>query len=426
MVIDGEVRRTGQVEELLQPHGYETASARHGVEAVRHMQRSLPDVILVDQDVQMGGVQTAKVLRLNPRYGRIPILLAAQEQGDARLRDLVGQAQKVGIAGVVMRPYDGAALVEKVKACAPEPGNTPPVEKKAPLTKQERQRRKLNVSVQVRRRIQELTDLPTLSSAQQRIIEIMSCEDEEVNIDELVRAIQADQALTIRTMRIARSAYYGFTGDFVKSAITFLGMSTMRQIVQSATVLEVFDGEPAGSGSGLDRRGFWKHSVACGLVMQRLSRDSKHTRHFTAGMLHDVGKLVLDYRFHDLSAALVEIAHERRKPMQDIEREVIGMTHAEIGQELCRLWQLPAEIGESIAHHHAPSGAYRHKYLSSLVCAADVVVRQMEIGKSSNYSASEIQDTYATKLSLDLEQIAADRETIAAEVDSIVAAGGSA
>ena len=424
VIIDENAARHSEVCKLLAAHGYSAMGASHGVEAVRLMKRRAPDLILIDEQVRMGGLETAKILRLNPRYRQVPILLGTNGESEEQLREIARQGQKIGLSGIVKWPYEEQLLIDKVRSCvtvAPDPA--PSKTRRGKGTQLDDERRKVNRAVQVRLKIKELTELPTLSDAQQRIIEIMSCDDEEVNMEELVRAIQSDQALTIRTMRIARSAYYGFTGDFIRTAITFLGVSKIRQIVQSATVLQVFEQEDEGGAGGLDRKGFWRHSLACGLVMQRISRDGKHARHFTAGLLHDVGKLVLDYKFHRFSKVIIEQAAQRQRPMHEIEQELLGLTHSEIGHELCRLWQLPAEIGESIAHHHVPFKAYRHKYLSSLVYIANVAVRAMGIGDSGDPSLPEVTDPYAQKLGIEIDDIVEQKTDIENEVDAIISSG---
>ena len=137
-------------------------------------------------------------------------------------------------------------------------------------------------------------------------------------------------------------------------------------------------------------------------------------------MLHDVGKMVLDFKFNEYSRTINEVAEREKCAMHLVEQDLIGITHAEIGQELARLWQLPSEIGEAIAHHHEPFRAYRHKYVSALIYTADVLVRQMEIGNSGNYAPPKIEDPFAMKLKLDLDKVAKQKEDIVKQVEAMV------
>ena len=103
---------------------------------------------------------------------------------------------------------------------------------------------------------------------------------------------------------------------------------------------------------------------------------------------------------------------------------VRGLSSSLTCQELGNLWQLPNEIAESIVHHHAPSSAYRHKYLASLVYLADVAVRKMGIGESGNYTDPEVGDAYAQKLHVALEDIVSQREDLLRQVEAIVSPDG--
>ena len=422
LIIDGEPQMRKAFSQFFTAQGYHAAAVPHGADAARIMHREVPDLILIDQDVAIGGIKTAQIIRLNPRYGRIPILMGVKVGPREQMRQTAQHSRKVGISGLLVRPYEPGRLLQKVKDCLSPNGGAISKDELLRRAKDDLEggRPDVTTAVEVRTQIRELVDLPTLSPAQQRIISIMSREDQEVDVEALVNAIQSDQALTMRVMRIARSAYYGFTGNFIRTAITFLGMPRVRQIVQSATILEVFERQGQTDDGGLDRKELWEHSVACGLVMQQISRDNRQARHFTAGLLHDVGKLVLDFKFHEYSRAIVEIAEQEKRPMHLVEQELIGISHAEIGQELARLWQLPNEMAESIVHHHAPSRAYRHKYLSSLVYLADVAVRQMGIGNSGNCAEPEVEDPYAQKLHISLEEVVSQRDDLVRQVEAIV------
>lgn len=408
IVIDSEAKTRDAVSRFLIPKGYQIAAVPHGVDAARVMRQDTPDLVLIDQAVPMGGLKTARLLRLHPKCGRVPILLGVNPAPRNQLQQIIQESTQIGITGALVRPYKPSQLLEKLKAIFSNGNSKKGAQLEPPST------------TEIRRQIRELADLPTLSPAHQRIISIMSQDDAEIDVNALVEAIQSDQALTMRIMRIARSAYYGFGGNFIGTAVTFLGMPRLRRIVQSATVLEVFEREGKSEDSGLDLKQAWMHSVACGLVMQVISRDNRQARHFTLGLMHDVGKFVLDYRFHEYSKAIVEIATKEQRPMHAVEQELLGITHMEIGYELANMWQLPNEVAESVVHHHAPYKAYRHKYLSSLVYLADVAVRQMEIGDSGNHETPEVADEYAKKLHVDLGAVALQREDLVEQIRAIV------
>jgi putative nucleotidyltransferase with HDIG domain len=185
----------------------------------------------------------------------------------------------------------------------------------------------------------------------------------------------------------------------------------------------VFQQDEAHEGA-LDFRAFWEHSMACAMIMQMISRDNMSSKHFMAGLLHDVGKLILDFSFPPFAKAIEEQARRTNQPREVIEKNIIGIDHAEIGQEVARMWNLPNEIAESIANHHNPDLASRHKLLTGLVYTADVIARQMKVGSSGNYAPPEIQDPFAEKIRLPvpLAELLEKREEIINKIDSILSA----
>jgi len=417
LIIDNEARMRATLLRLFSDHGHQAVAVPNGVDAARVMSQDLPNLILIDLDVPAGGIKTAGIIRLNPRYAQIPILLGIPT-GNHTLK----MCSRGDLSGVLIRPYKSEKLLERVKFCL---DRVKKVSKKQDVSSRSngsllsRKPTEAERAMEVRRQIRELTDLPTLSLAQQQVIAIMSKEDNDVDMDALIETIQSDQALTMRVMQIARSAHYGFTGSFVQTAVTFLGISKIRQIVQSATILEVFK-NTAESDGGLDRKKMWEHSVACGLVMQRMCRDDRKARHFTVGLLHDVGKIVLDFKFPEYMQEIMSIVQKTNHAMHLVEQDLLGITHAEVGHELVKCWQLPNELAESILHHHAPSKASRHQLLSTQVYLADMAVRKMGIGDSGNLEKPFVQDPYVKKIPVSMDPVISKRDEILKEVEAII------
>lgn len=412
LVIDHDPKMRKVLQTLFSSKGHQAAAVSQGVEAARLMRLDKPDLILVDQMVSMGGIKTARIIQLNPDYARIPILLGLKVGAPEQTRATLKEAIQHGISWALARPYKPELLLEKVTGALQPQGE---VQKKLQSITPE------VLGLRIRKSIREISDLPTLSASQQRLIGLMSKDDEEVDMDELIEAIQADQALAMRTLRIARSAGYGYQGNLLPAAVTFLGIQKVRQIIQSATILEILGDEETEDASGLNMMELWKHSIACGMVMQMISRDNMQSKHFMTGLLHDIGKMVLELKFTPFAKAINEISQKERRPRHEIEREIIGVTHAEIGQEIVQMWDLPNELAESIAFHHMPSLTQRHKLLTALVYSADVFVRMMEIGQSGNYSPAMIEDEFAqkVKLRISFEEVNAQREDILAQINAI-------
>jgi len=410
LVIDSDPKMGKTLCDLLIQRGFLAAFVQNGVDAAKILNHDVPDLTIIDQSIALTGIKTAQILRIKPEHQHMAILLGLKPGAPEHTRDVLKSAMESGVSWVIARPYNPERIIEKIQ----EQLNKHAKSQKPSLTKEE-------LGHHIRRKIRTLAEIPTLSPAQQKLMTILSVEDDQVAVDELIAAIQSDQGLSIRTLRIARSAGYGFQGNLLPTAVTFLGIKKIRQIVQSATLLDVFKKDKNHQG-GLDLHAFWEHSMATAMIMQMISRDNMSSKHFMAGLLHDVGKLILDMSFGPFSQAIEREAQRTWLPREQIEKNILGINHTEIGQEIAILWNLPNEIAESIANHHHPHLALRHKLLTGLVYIADVVARQMKIGSSGNYVPPEIKDPFAEKIRLPipLADLLNKKDEIMQQINSIL------
>ena len=234
-------------------------------------------------------------------------------------------------------------------------------------------------------------DLPTLPQVVIRVSNLAA--DPSTAMSELVRIIRDDPSLTTKILRVANSAFYGMSRhvESLNTALTVLGM---RELINLVACISVFRAFPTAPGqSTFDRKAFWVHSAGCGEIARAISQRLKlhmNTEGFTAGLLHDLGKIVLDQYFHDAFTKALELSHTKGISMVEAEDSVIGINHTELGAWLAELWSLPTNICDTIAYHHnldVPTGASR--YLAALVHLADVFCKRAGIG----FSGGEIDES---------------------------------
>lgn len=223
----------------------------------------------------------------------------------------------------------------------------------------------------------ELDDLPSLPAV---VMELLgSIEQEDVDIAVLARKVSHDQALTAKTLRLANSSAYGLAMKVttIQQAITFLGFQTTRNLITAAALTGCF---PNRHCTGFDDTAFWRHSVASAVCARMLARHLRVNQDiaFTAGLLHDIGRLVL-VTLHPQRYADV-IAERRRTDglMLEVEREVIGVDHVMAGEALARHWNFSETMRLAIAYHHAPEtpGA---GLLASIVHVANSVAHALDL-----------------------------------------------
>lgn len=206
--------------------------------------------------------------------------------------------------------------------------------------------------------IQDLGQIPTMPTIAAKVMQIVN--DPHSSAEDVAKFISRDVALTSKVLRLANSAFYGIprTISSVNSAIVILGFNTIRSLVLSASVLKVFPAKP-----GLiafDRKAFWKHSFMVGIASRMLAQIYRKKKlvdmetAFSAGLLHDIGKIILEQYANEDYLPVLKAAKEKGLPLFMVEKSIIGMSHADVSGMLVDKWQMPNELRIPIINHHAP------------------------------------------------------------------------
>jgi len=254
--------------------------------------------------------------------------------------------------------------------------------------------------------------LPAFSSTVVRLSQLVN--DSEAGPGEFEAVVQADMALTANLLRMANSAYFGLSRRIasVREAITLLGVRRVFELGAMAAVDSVVP--ETLPGYGIDADAFWVHSVAVAVVAERLSKERKLATPaltFTAGLLHDVGKLVISSFLADQIGELRAELASGKTSLIDCEQKLLGADHAQIGADLGRAWNLPEDVVKVIASHHAPETANegRGDVLADLVHAADCLAHSMGFGADAGEMKRQVDDAAIARLGLratDLEHAA--------------------
>ncbi|WP_058051276.1 HDOD domain-containing protein [Janthinobacterium sp. Ant5-2-1] len=198
------------------------------------------------------------------------------------------------------------------------------------------------------RQIQELPSLPVV------VLELLSSMDQDdTDVHVLAQKIELDQALAAKTLRIANSSFYGMQSKVtsIPQAVSVLGFHSIRTVVTACALTGSF----APVSGGFDFQAFWRHSLATAIAARLLAphlRVNPETA-FTAGLLHDLGTLVLVTRFPAEHALVRSYRQAHDCQMADAELAVIGIDHAQVGSALAAYWKFPETIQQAVADHHA-------------------------------------------------------------------------
>jgi len=272
---------------------------------------------------------------------------------------------------------------------------------------------KAQVISEIRTVIQDVRDLPTLPSIAVEIRRLV--DDPNSNISNMVEVVDQDMALTSRILRIANSAYYGIPRkiDNLKMAMVILGIREVVNLVTSISVLRMFQDQHTDDNFNLPE--FWRHSALCAELTVGLYKGlgiALPSSAYIAGLLHDIGKMVLNQYFPDYQNASMQYAEENNLRIVEAEVKVLGIDHGHIGSWLTKRWNIPEEIIGAIAQHHIrPPDSSRYG-LPAIIDWADrlfYIIDKNSLNESfevlknnSQWEAWRDKDVHSTKKILDI------------------------
>lgn len=257
--------------------------------------------------------------------------------------------------------------------------------------------------------VDQLPPLPTT------VVEILRIVGEgEVDMRVVADKICRDTALAARVIRVANSPFYGLNGEIysVRDATFVLGTATIRNIVIAAGLMEHL--RPT-EGGGLDVGELWRHSFGTGIAAKRLGEKCgvEGDMAFTAGLLHDLGSLVLVVHYPDKYASVLSYIDAEGCSITEAETAVLGIDHAEIGARVANHWGFPKDFVDAIRKHHKPDeegGAP----LADVVHAANLISHCMNAGNCDASLVGSIARPVVSRLRLNWQDI----ENILPEIES--------
>jgi len=229
----------------------------------------------------------------------------------------------------------------------------------------------------MRRIAQRVNSIPTLPVVMAKVIEMV--DNPRTTAAQLAEFISRDQALTIKILKLANSAFYGFPQKIgtINLAIVVLGFESVKDLGLSAAVVETFQGSGYGDESDLSK--FWEHSVAVAAACKILTRGTNVNiagEIFVAGLLHDIGKLVLLRFLADEFRLAAEAAEKKKVELYKTELEQLGFSHADVGGWLAEQWNLPFHQSNAIYYHPYPWLSFREPNLAMVVNFANVLAHK--------------------------------------------------
>jgi HD-like signal output (HDOD) protein len=239
------------------------------------------------------------------------------------------------------------------------------------------------------------------------------------SFSDLAKVIETDQAIVTRILKIANSPYYGLSGKVssVQHASVVLGVKTLMEILNLACSSEIL-GKTL-TGYDLDAGELWAHSLAVAAGSQIIARKvnpSLEQDAFSAGLIHDAGKIILDPYIQERKETFKAFVNEGKESFLDAEKSVLGFDHAELASDACSQWHIPAQIAFAIRHHHDPTPS-KGDILSFIVHMADAIAMMSGIGSGIDGMLYHMNKDAMTILRLNTDDMTSIMGQIAEYVD---------
>ena len=193
--------------------------------------------------------------------------------------------------------------------------------------------------------------------------------DPKVKMADFAKVISTDPNISIRVLRMANSAFFGFATqvDSLTRAISIMGTSHLHDLVLGAAAIRSFSRIP---NNIVDTESYWRKSVFCGISARLLAKQLNFLdtdRLFVAGLLHDVGHLLMYHKFPDLSIEAIDVSLKEEMPLFLAERQLIGFDYGQAGSELMRRWRLPESYQETTERHMEPQMADKFRLETAVI-----------------------------------------------------------
>jgi putative nucleotidyltransferase with HDIG domain len=263
--------------------------------------------------------------------------------------------------------------------------------------------------------------MPALSITVGKVLEVVK--NPQVTAKDLNKVISLDPVLMGRVLKLVNSAYYGLANKVTSlvTAIIMLGINTIKNVALSTAVLANMKNQSRFKSLNVD--GFWRHSIGVGVAAKLIADafgipTNLKEEYFIGGLLHDIGKIPLNEIFDEEYLKVIRTADMKKVPLIEMENEMLGVNHTEVGKMIAEKWRLSPETYECILNHHEPGMAGEGNYkIVAAIYMANTYCNLNEIGFSGNRYASKIDVGVLDKTGVTEEFLDNLFDTISEEVE---------
>ncbi|MEW6327192.1 MAG: HDOD domain-containing protein [Thermodesulfobacteriota bacterium] len=236
---------------------------------------------------------------------------------------------------------------------------------------------------------EQIEQLPPFPMVIEQVLRVV--ENPRSSLADLTKVILNDPSLTSMILKVINSAYYGFNGKIstVSHAVSLLGLNEVKNLALSLPINDTLFTK--NRSFGLGQADLWVHSVGVGICGRKIGEKVRYPvpeEAFVAGLLHDIGKTLLNDVFPDRFDQALHRAEEQQRPLVDIEQELLTISHATIGSWLAQHWKLPEPLTTAIQNHHQPLTTIPDGdtgiHLEAIIFLADFLAKFLSLGFSGD------------------------------------------
>ena len=229
--------------------------------------------------------------------------------------------------------------------------------------------------------LQAIESIRPIPQVALKVLRIM--QEGTYDIDKVSEEVKKDQVISARTIRLCNSALFTKSHDVISldHALVFLGQDLFIKMIISAAVQSYFS--QCGNGYSLCKGGLYHHAIGTAMVAEKIAGVTGKARPgnaYTAGLLHDIGKVVLDQYITDAYPMLYREFQDRQSEIIEVETKILGMDHTRVGEILAKKWSLPTALANAIRFHHRPEENNGSDPLTTIVHLADLLMSRFHTG----------------------------------------------
>jgi putative nucleotidyltransferase with HDIG domain len=255
----------------------------------------------------------------------------------------------------------------------------------------------------IRFKVENIDTLPTIPGALKKLLKVL--ENQKVSLNEISSFVSSDPVIATKVLRMVNSPIYGFPGRIssVSQAVILLGLNVIKGLLLGVSVFELMQRSMVG---------LWEHSMGCAVAARVIAKKiglKEPEEVSIAGLLHDIGKVVLILQFQEHYEYATKEAEDKGVIISEAEKDIFTITHADAGTWMTQKWRFPASLTDVINYHHKPHLSKLAPVETAIVHVSDILIRARGFGfagdnmipvmnplawESLNMTESDLKDVY--------------------------------